>query len=870
MRTLNPVKSPWRFGTTLLLTLSVVPLLAMKASMRQDEPGMLLSVVDDWSSRHVVFSGARSDAQAEEMQYEPRYRQQWLRHNLKRSKARKADKRDSLEQFAVPTALEQFPVPGMTSRLLAAQKAAAKKPKPLPVPVESDLKQDWSTSLLVSGGLPGAVGVGMYPAKYTFDVTATPNCVTDYVIFNTSLASSTSIPNIVGFNRLYTTQTGTPQGYCAGAGPALLWSYRATTTSGRVQTSPVLSEDGKTVIFVENVGTASWLRVLRLKYSGSTPATEGTLTGPATPAETKTALSSCSANVSCLVTLQISTANSSKSAPFYDYANDALYVGDDAGHLHKFTGVLNGTLTKTGSPWPVTVTNTNNLNGPVLGSGGKVFVTGTDTATSTTGKVCSVTATGQDACASIANGLLGDSVIVDNSTGKVFAFSYLNGGTVHEYSVDSFISPTPVTKQISPSANTYLVYSGAFDHQYLTSAAGDGHLYVVGKSPWMNNRASLYRITLANGVMTSVDGSVDLASGNQAGGPVTGFYEESTDTDWFFTAVGSAGFLASGYRGQCPSATLGCVISLGVSGTTWPPGATTAGYSVPTSATAGASGIIVDNMATVGATAVPQTTLTSKLLGTSLATAVGTAPATCMYVWQNVGFEVGDSVTLWGGTANTVTVTAIPGACTGGTGITGYGIQTSSIANTHLVNTLVTSPGSTIAVASSAGFRVGDVIQVDQEAMQITGISGTTWTVTKALFSTFPGTHIVGTKAVGRRSTYLNGAITNSATSIIVDSNTTLDVGDYIQVENEIMLIQSKGGDFVTLGVSRGQLGSSAALHADGLAVTGLSKYPHASSIYFTFAALSVADTGTHPAASCYGSATQVGCAVKLTQEGFR
>jgi hypothetical protein len=42
---------------------------------------------------------------------------------------------------------------------------------------------DWGESLLAGG----TIGVDMFPAKFTFDATATPSCANDYVAFNTSL-----------------------------------------------------------------------------------------------------------------------------------------------------------------------------------------------------------------------------------------------------------------------------------------------------------------------------------------------------------------------------------------------------------------------------------------------------------------------------------------------------------------------------------------------------------------------------------------------------------------------------------------------------------------------------------------------------------
>jgi hypothetical protein len=43
---------------------------------------------------------------------------------------------------------------------------------------------DWAMPMLAGGG----VGIGMFPAKFTFDVTAAPSCTNDFVAYNTSLA----------------------------------------------------------------------------------------------------------------------------------------------------------------------------------------------------------------------------------------------------------------------------------------------------------------------------------------------------------------------------------------------------------------------------------------------------------------------------------------------------------------------------------------------------------------------------------------------------------------------------------------------------------------------------------------------------------
>ncbi len=69
---------------------------------------------------------------------------------------------------------------------------------------------DWGMSL----GPNGTAGPGQFPAKFTFDATAPPDCTNDFVVFNTSVAGSTgSTANIVAFNQLYSTQ-GSVGGLC--------------------------------------------------------------------------------------------------------------------------------------------------------------------------------------------------------------------------------------------------------------------------------------------------------------------------------------------------------------------------------------------------------------------------------------------------------------------------------------------------------------------------------------------------------------------------------------------------------------------------------------------------------------------------------
>jgi hypothetical protein len=55
----------------------------------------------------------------------------------------------------------------------------------------------------------GTVAPNMSPAKFTFDINATPNCANDYVVFGLNVPGSSTQPNLVAFNNVYSGAIGT-------------------------------------------------------------------------------------------------------------------------------------------------------------------------------------------------------------------------------------------------------------------------------------------------------------------------------------------------------------------------------------------------------------------------------------------------------------------------------------------------------------------------------------------------------------------------------------------------------------------------------------------------------------------------------------
>ena len=209
------------------------------------------------------------------------------------------------------------------------------------VPAGSGSGRDWSVNFAA-----GRISPDMFPAKFSFDPAATPDCVNDFVVFGLSAAGTTGgHPNLVAFNNLYVNNTGT--GFCSGTAPNVLFAYNITTgVGGKIVTSPILSLDGTKVAFVESLGTSAVFHVLTWAPGA------GTLTVAAAPTMTSVTFSGA--------------ANSTTSSPYIDYSRDIAYLGADKGQVYKIMGVFHGTPTVAGVPWPVTVSTNFRLTPPVL------------------------------------------------------------------------------------------------------------------------------------------------------------------------------------------------------------------------------------------------------------------------------------------------------------------------------------------------------------------------------------------------------------------------------------------------------------------------------------------------------------------------
>lgn len=407
--------------------------------------------------------------------------------------------------------------------------------------------------------------------------------------------------SVVAFDNLYS-------GCATGAKPTTYWAYN---TSGTVNNSLTVSGDGTQVAFVQRTGAGSTNLVILKWVAGEGSGYNGTSGSPATPGTSTTVASTfvaCkSGGTSCMMSIPFSNlATDTNSNVFYDYGSDNLYVGDDSGAVHKFTGVFLGTPAEEGTPWPVTVNSGghNPLTSAIFDSiSGLIFVADQrgGSADLNGGRLYAVTASSGAVVVSnqlaSGNGFV-ESPVVDGSAGAVFLFAADdNAGThaaVFEFATTLVSGSSGLEATIGSPSTTTPLYAGDFDNDFYTFTGSGGiatdHLYVCGNPAGI---PTLYQISVNAFVMTPGPAAVGpaLASGTASCSPQTEIFNPNATggaADWFFVSVTNNGIVGNGCTGGG-----GCLMSFTLDDTA---------FVIPTTPTAvlpaanGTSGVIVDNV----------------------------------------------------------------------------------------------------------------------------------------------------------------------------------------------------------------------------------------------------------------------------------
>src|SRR5215475_8687209 len=156
--------------------------------------------VHDWSNRHAIYSRTGTAQALEAARRDPRALASWAEFDR-----------------------------GVAQRRLNAFAARFRMGPRRPIIRTTPIHRDWSIYLGTGG-----TAEGMFPAKFSFDVNATPSCANDFAVFPVNAVSSTTQPNIVAFNQLYSGGTNglcnrTASGSDTGVDAEVLWSYRVSS-----------------------------------------------------------------------------------------------------------------------------------------------------------------------------------------------------------------------------------------------------------------------------------------------------------------------------------------------------------------------------------------------------------------------------------------------------------------------------------------------------------------------------------------------------------------------------------------------------------------------------------------------------------------
>ena len=549
-------------------------------------------VPEDWSSHHLIFSQpVPGSATYDKVMQDPHY---WAQQIRRTSGTKTLTDGDAEYYDALGSSAD-------VSSLPDKKKKKTKKAKKSKKPVDG-LSKDWTYNVVANG----QVQPNMYPAKFAF-FPATASCANDFVVFPTGVPGSGTAANIVGNSNLYTggcsgtvpslnwaynTQggmvttspiisydsTGSQVAFIQVTGTTaslvlMKWApNQATITNatGNV-TSSSLTISNTTHISAANVGmqitdtsracipandtiaafsgTTVTLATATLGTCGThtgdslTVTTEALATPAAPPLFSNSLYPTCTAPCMTLVTLP---ANDTFSAPFYDIAHDAIYVGDDGGKLHLITPVFNGVpaLNPALSNFPVTLNTGFKTTSPVYdGVSGYVFVGNTDAILYAVGTGNSGTTSGSIHGTSADLGdVIIDGPIVDSSAGTVYVFvsrNSANNNAVFQFSTG--FSGTGSTGNGATagtaigSGNTttgYYLYDGTFDNVYYSSSdPPSGSLWVMGNTGAAGG--NLYRIPISMNTVgtpvTAISGLTDTTATHFAwASPATEFCNNGT------------------------------------------------------------------------------------------------------------------------------------------------------------------------------------------------------------------------------------------------------------------------------------------------------------------------------------------------------
>lgn len=425
--------------------------------------------------------------------------------------------------------------------------------------------RDWSISL---GG--GSINATMYPAKYTFDPNATPNCSTDFIVYPVNIAGSATQPNIVAFNNLYSGTTpaigicnrGTPPAGDSGTAATVIWSYDINAIGGTVPISPTVSLDGSKVVFVESAaGVPAHFHVLAGKTGDgvdtTTPNAQNVLIPKVITSFSSNAPAAGSGAVTDLTLGSTAADTNTLSSPFIDYAFDYAYVGNDNGTLFRVTHVFctqdpacsGGTPpapsldASWGTAGALSVCPGFKMTGPVKdGVSGNIFVGCSD------GKLYGITTSGGTVTTfpvtvgdGTATGGVVDPPMVDSVNGWVYATAGSSSGGTAVLVQASTTGASAARTATLGAGGQFNVHAPAFNDAYFASGTSSSWLMYAYSVDTGNTTDELFGVTFTGSHLmnTGAPANTLLSPGSTKVefSPLTEFFNAGNDQLFVSTLI---------------------------------------------------------------------------------------------------------------------------------------------------------------------------------------------------------------------------------------------------------------------------------------------------------------------------------------------
>ena len=535
-------------------------------------PRQSVGLLQDWSTRRVVFTRNGSDEDMWKVSNNPRFMHNTLLRYLREHNKQAAQFASSMSASSIM----------MTNGSLRTLDGDAELPLQLLPGLPSFRRRsknshvDWSISLGPTAGM----ATGETPAIYTYNyaspscsnLSATPATVGDFAVYTVNATPNSTTPpgqaNLVGITNLYTTGDGT--GFCPGTGPDFLFSYAIGT--GGSPLSPVLSADGSRVAWIENrpAGDA-WLHVTIWVAKQGSSATGPVAVGATsfTAGQCATAGTSCDFSVD-YTNVKYAGCNNTKypaqnthSEIYVDYSSNTGFVSANNGLLYHIKNIFS-TTTNPSIDFCIPVnpafetTNKPAMSGPLYDEiNNEVYITDSEKVYAFTVGATSFTAA---APASYTYGntgstytyLTGPGPILDPFNGYLYLFSTYDAAgntSVTQLPVTLAAGSGTVVQLGAKSTNTNkILFDGAFDNNYYMNGPKNATstLYTCGTDSTTTTQG-LYAISFntSTGAMNTTPAMSDNknvnpgAAANGVCSPITEFDDGLKDR--IFVGMGQPG-----------------------------------------------------------------------------------------------------------------------------------------------------------------------------------------------------------------------------------------------------------------------------------------------------------------------------------------